>query len=117
MLARELIKDAEDVEGDRAGGAVTVPIRIGIKKTSLIAIACSGLAVAFSFVPFLWWGIWYIAGIIPVDCIILAAVFRAFPCDTPGCLKTSCASVLLKAGFFASLVVFAVSAIILRIQA
>lgn len=32
MLARELLKDAEDIEGDRAGGADTLPIRIGYKK-------------------------------------------------------------------------------------
>ena len=29
MLARELLKDAEDIDGDRAGGADTLPIRIG----------------------------------------------------------------------------------------
>jgi len=33
-----LVKDAEDVEGDTAGGADTVPIRIGIKKTSQLAL-------------------------------------------------------------------------------
>jgi len=32
MLSRELLKDAEDVEGDRAGGADTVPIRSALKK-------------------------------------------------------------------------------------
>ena len=34
MLARELVKDAEDVEGDRASGAVTIPIRYGIRATT-----------------------------------------------------------------------------------
>ena len=42
MLSRELLKDAEDVEGDRAGGADTVPIRIGIKKTSEFALITLG---------------------------------------------------------------------------
>ncbi len=32
MLSRELVKDAEDVKGDRAGGADTVPIRLALKK-------------------------------------------------------------------------------------
>ena len=62
MLSRELIKDAEDVEGDRAGGADTVPIRLGIRKTAEIAFISSVLAVATSFIPYFWWGLWYLAG-------------------------------------------------------
>ena len=32
MLARELLKDAEDIDGDRAGGADTLPIRMAYKR-------------------------------------------------------------------------------------
>jgi geranylgeranylglycerol-phosphate geranylgeranyltransferase len=113
MLSRELLKDAEDVEGDKAGGADTLPIRVGIKKTSEFACITAVLAIAASFIPYLWWGVWYLAGIIVVDIIIIIAVFRALSCETPTCVKASNASSLLKAGMFASLVVFTLSAVFL----
>jgi geranylgeranylglycerol-phosphate geranylgeranyltransferase len=113
ILSRELLKDAEDVEGDRAGGADTVPIRIGIKKTSGLALITTVLAVATSFIPYFWWGAWYLGGIIAVDIIIVIAALRALNCETPACVKTSRASSLLKAGMFASLVVFCLSAVFL----
>ena len=113
MLSRELLKDAEDVEGDRAGGADTVPIRIGIKKTSEFALITTVLAVAASFIPYFWWGAWYLGGIIAVDIIIIIAALRGLNCETPACVKASMASSLLKAGMFASLVVFTLSAVFL----
>lgn len=113
MVSRELLKDAEDVEGDRAGGADTLPIRIGIKKTSDLTLITAILAVAASFIPYFWWGIWYLGGIIVVDVIIIIAALRALGCETPVCVKASNASDLLKAGMFASLVVFTLSAVFL----
>jgi len=113
ILSRELLKDAEDVEGDRAGGADTVPIRIGIKKTAEFALIITVLAVAASFIPYFWWGAWYLGGIIAVDIIIIIAVLRGLNCETPACVKASMASSLLKAGMFASLVVFTLSAVFL----
>jgi geranylgeranylglycerol-phosphate geranylgeranyltransferase len=113
MVSRELLKDAEDVEGDRAGGADTVAIRIGIKRTSELALITTVLAVLASFIPFFWWGVWYLAGIIAVDVIIIAAAFRGLNCTTPACIKASMASPLLKACMFASLVVFTLSAVFL----
>ncbi len=113
MLSRELLKDAEDVEGDRAGGADTVPIRIGIKKTTEFALITTVLAVLVSFIPYLWWGAWYLGGIIAVDILIIIAVLRGLNCETPACVKASKASSLLKAGMFASLVVFTLSAVFL----
>ena len=113
MLSRELLKDAEDVEGDRAGGADTVPIRIGIKKTTEFALITTVLAVLVSFIPYLWWGAWYLGGIIAVDIIIIIAVLRGLNCETPACVKASKACSLLKAGMFASLVVFTLSAVFL----
>ncbi|MFA5346666.1 MAG: geranylgeranylglycerol-phosphate geranylgeranyltransferase [Methanoregula sp.] len=111
MLSRELLKDAEDVEGDEAGGADTLPIRIGIKKTAEIALIITFFAVAVSFIPYFWWGAWYLGGIIAVDIIIIIAVVRGLKCVTPACIKASGASSLLKAGMFASLVVFTLSAV------
>jgi geranylgeranylglycerol-phosphate geranylgeranyltransferase len=113
MLARELVKDAEDVEGDKASGAVTIPIRYGITATMLIALFCALLGVAASTAPYLWWGFWYVVGIIPVDGIILFACIKAIRCTTPAAVKASGASTLLKGGMFASLVIFTLSAVFL----
>ena len=113
MISRELVKDAEDVQGDMAGGADTLPIRIGIKKTSRLALISTVLAVVASFIPYFWWGSAYLAGILIVDIIIIIAALRGLKCATPACMKASKASSLLKAGMFASLVVFVLSAVFL----
>ncbi len=114
MTSRELLKDAEDVAGDAVGGASTLPIRIGIRKTTRIALVFALFAAAASVVPSAWWGVWYLAGILLIDIIIIASVFRSFSCDTPACVKASGASTFLKAGMFASLIVFTLSAVFLQ---
>jgi geranylgeranylglycerol-phosphate geranylgeranyltransferase len=114
MMARELLKDAEDVKGDAAGGARTLPMNVGIRSTSRIAFFCGVCATCISFVPGLWWGGVYLGGIGLVDLFILAAVARSLPCDTPECLTASRATSMLKTGMFASLVVFALAAVLLK---
>jgi geranylgeranylglycerol-phosphate geranylgeranyltransferase len=113
MMVRELLKDAEDVEGDAACGASTLPIRIGIRKTSRIAFFFAILAVITSLLPYTWWGIWYIFGILIVDAVLILAAARALPCDTPACVRESKSTSLLKYGMFASLLVFTLSALFL----
>jgi geranylgeranylglycerol-phosphate geranylgeranyltransferase len=113
MVARELVKDAEDIPGDQTAGADTLAIRIGVKKTAVIAFLAVCLAIAASFIPAGRFGPYYLAGIIPVDIIILAAAARGLKCTTPDCMKKSKSSTLLKAGMFLSLVVFTLSALIL----
>jgi geranylgeranylglycerol-phosphate geranylgeranyltransferase len=113
MLARELVKDAEDVGGDKASGAVTIPIRYGIPVTMYLALFCAILGVMASLAPFLWWGLWYISGILLVDGIILFACIKTVRCTTPEEVKASGSSTLLKAGMFASLVIFTLSAVFL----
>ena len=113
MLTREILKDAEDIEGDRAGGADTLAIRIGVKNSAFIAFLFALAAVAASAVPYLWWGGWYLAGIAIVDLVILAAAARALPCSDPATLKATGTTGILKYGMFASLVVFTLSALFL----
>lgn len=113
MLARELLKDAEDIEGDTAGGAVTLPVLIGIQATARLACFIAVLAVIASLIPYWWWGIWYLLGILVVDCIIIGAALSAIRCQTAACVKASRSTTLLKLGMFASLVVFTLSAVIL----
>jgi geranylgeranylglycerol-phosphate geranylgeranyltransferase len=114
MLARELVKDAEDVEGDRANGAATFPIRYGVRNTVLIALACGILGAVSSLAPYLRWGTGYLWGILIVDVILLYACIRAVRCRTPAEVQHSGASLFLKAGMFAALVVFTLSALFLQ---
>lgn len=113
MMARELLKDAEDVEGDRAGGALTLPIQIGVKKTAAWAFAFTLLSAVASLSPVIWWGIPYVILIGLVDLALIAAAFRALSCETPACVRDSGASSALKYGMFASLVVFVIGAVFL----
>ena len=112
-MARELLKDAEDVDGDAAGGASTLPIRIGVRKTAYCAVVFALLSAVVSGIPFWWWGAPYLVMIAIVDLIILVAAYRTLPCDTPACIRRSGATTLLKYGMFASLVVFTISALFL----
>jgi geranylgeranylglycerol-phosphate geranylgeranyltransferase len=113
MMARELLKDAEDVEGDAAGGASTLPIRIGVKKTAYCAFVSVLLSALASIIPFWWWGIPYLAMIGIVDLVLIAAAYRALHCDSPSCVRSSGASAVLKYSMFASLIVFVLSVLFL----
>jgi len=114
MVARELVKDAEDVDGDKANGAVTIPILYGIPVTLALAFFSTILGVMASLVPYQRWGFWYICGILLVDGILLYACIKAVRCTNSEGVKLSGASTLLKAGMFASLVVFTLSAVFLQ---
>jgi len=112
-VARELLKDAEDVDGDAAGGARTLPMIVGIRRTGIFAFACACGAVAVSLLPFGdWWGLFYLAGIAVVDLVILFGAFRGLRCTTPDCVRVSRATSILRAGMFAALAVFAIAAVV-----
>ena len=112
-MAREILKDAEDVEGDAAGDAYTLPICTGIQSTSRIALGFALAAGVASVIPYLRWGSWYLVGIFIVDIIIIVAAIRTLPCQTPACVKATQSTTLIKMGMFAALVVFSLSAVCL----
>ncbi|NMC10766.1 MAG: geranylgeranylglycerol-phosphate geranylgeranyltransferase [Methanothrix sp.] len=71
-MSREIMKDVEDMEGDRLGGAKTLPILAGVRTASAIAAAFAALAVALSFTaPF---GVAYLAVVIVADLLFLASI-------------------------------------------
>lgn len=53
---RELIKDIEDMRGDRTSGLTSFPLKHGRKKAAILAIFFTILAIAFTPIPF-WVGI------------------------------------------------------------
>ncbi len=50
-LIREIVKDLEDMEGDRQSGARTLPIVLGESKTVLYTIILIGLFVILDIIP------------------------------------------------------------------
>jgi len=114
MLARELIKDGEDMPGDTAQGARTLPIVYGLHSSVIIAGGSAVLGVVITLFLTIRWGIVYLAGIIPVDIIILIGALQTIRCKTPQELRKTRSSFLIKMGMFASLLVFLLSAIMLR---
>jgi geranylgeranylglycerol-phosphate geranylgeranyltransferase len=51
MVTREILKDIEDLEGDRRSGASTLPIRWGVKRARTVAGLCVLPAVLAIFLP------------------------------------------------------------------
>lgn len=51
-LIRELVKDAEDYEGDKTYGVNTFPIKFGMKRTKQIVLAISIVLIVFTSYPF-----------------------------------------------------------------
>jgi geranylgeranylglycerol-phosphate geranylgeranyltransferase len=115
MVAREIMKDAEDVPGDLVKGAKTLPIIYGTRTATMIATGFSLGAVIISFYPYFRWGVWYIAMIVPVDLVILYAAVRSSGCRDPDCISRSKVTGIIKYGMFASLVVFTISAVFLTV--
>ena len=52
-LIREVVKDMEDVEGDKLVGVNTFPITFGSKASKYVVFAVSSILILFTFVPFL----------------------------------------------------------------
>ena len=113
MLARELLKDAEDVEGDREGGAMTLPIVIGVRKTVIIAFCVVLPGIAMSYLPVLrFYGFLYLVAITVANIIIFSAALRALRCGDAECIRSSMATTYLKAGMFLALLIFLIFAIL-----
>lgn len=75
-LSLEVVKDIEDVKGDAANGAKTLPLYAGAGVSRIVAVASMAAAVALSAGPY-WVGdlnplYWAFAG--PADALFVAAV-------------------------------------------
>jgi geranylgeranylglycerol-phosphate geranylgeranyltransferase len=111
-VARELVKAAEDVEGDREGGARTFPVRFGVRPTVRLALVFALAGMAASALPYAYWGLPYLVLIAPADLLILGAALRAVRCTTGDCVRDARAASLLKAGMYLALAAFAAAALL-----
>jgi geranylgeranylglycerol-phosphate geranylgeranyltransferase len=102
-MAREIVKDVEDVEGDRSEGLQTLPIVIGEQAALRLAVVPLVLAIAASPIPYLYdlFGLPYLAVVVPADGVMLWGMITAFSAPARG-------QRLLKAGMFLAAMAFLV---------
>lgn len=102
-LTREIIKDVEDIEGDREEGLHTLPIAIGERRALTLAAGLLVAAVVASPVPYLRgdFGIAYLLVVAPADAVMLAAAYESFEEPTVGQSR-------LKYGMFLAALAFIV---------
>ncbi len=102
-LAREIEKDIEDLAGDMASGARTLPIVIGERRSSLLAASFVVAAIVLSYLAPL--GREYLVAVTVADLLFLAALARIVKGEAPKAQK------MLKMGMAAALAAFLVAAL------
>jgi geranylgeranylglycerol-phosphate geranylgeranyltransferase len=107
-LTREIVKDIEDIPGDRAEGLRTLPIVVGPRPALVLAALALALAVVASPVPYLrgTFGVGYLLVVAPADLVMLGAVWRARSDPATG-------QRWLKAGMYLAAVAFVVGRAVL----
>jgi geranylgeranylglycerol-phosphate geranylgeranyltransferase len=85
-MAREIVKDIEDIEGDREEGLNTLPIAIGERGAFTVAVAFVAFAIAVSPAPYLLgtFGIAYLIGLVPAIIGLAVGTYRATGDPTVG---------------------------------
>jgi geranylgeranylglycerol-phosphate geranylgeranyltransferase len=102
-MSREIAKDIEDMEGDRLGGARTLPILAGEKLSAGLAAAFALAAVGLSFAaPY---GMSYLAIAVVADLFFLLSVLKVVGRDAAGSQKA------LKTGMAVALLAFLAGAL------
>jgi geranylgeranylglycerol-phosphate geranylgeranyltransferase len=109
-VAREIVKDVEDIGGDREEGLNTLPIAIGERRALIIALAVLVVAVLASPLPYLrdTFGVAYVVLVVPCDVLMLYSVLRGFSDQTTG-------QSYLKYSMYLAAVAFVVSRTIILI--
>ncbi len=107
-LTREIIKDVEDIDGDRKEGLNTLPIAIGERRALLVGAVLLGAAVLASPLPYLagYFGLGYLLVVVPADAVMLYAMYESFEDPTAGQSH-------LKYGMFLATVAFIVGRLVL----
>ncbi|MCX2818343.1 geranylgeranylglycerol-phosphate geranylgeranyltransferase [Haladaptatus sp. F3-133] len=101
-LGREIVKDVEDVEGDAAEGARTLPVVYGERRAVLLATASVLVAVGLSPAPYFvfdGFGTAYLVAVATADVVLLEGVRRSWKSPSSG-------QKLLKTAMFVALVAF-----------
>lgn len=102
-IAREIVKDVEDIEGDRKEGLNTLPIAIGERNALFTAAAFVVFAVLISPAPYILgtFGGAYLLVLVPTVVGLIVGTYRSF--DDPATGQT-----WLKASMFLAAIAFVV---------
>ncbi|PSQ41882.1 geranylgeranylglycerol-phosphate geranylgeranyltransferase [Halobacteriales archaeon SW_5_68_122] len=102
-MAREIVKDVEDIAGDREEGLRTLPIVLGRKRALAVAAGFVVVAVVASPAPYLLgtFGLPYLVVLAPALAVMLGATYRSFGSPAVG-------QRWLKVSMFAAAVAFVV---------
>ena len=104
-LGREIIKDAQDVTGDAANQAVTLPVKAGVKVALQVATLIYLLLVGITLLPYFFeiYGFIYLAVVfVGVDLMIIGILFSVWLNQSPKNLGLM--SNLLKADMLVGLI-------------
>jgi len=103
ITAREIVKDIEDMEGDKIEGANTLPLQIGAKKAGYLAAFIGFLAVFLSPLPYRMsiLGPRYLYLVLLADLGLFAAIYQIFVRNNP-----TNSSIMFKVGMFFALIAF-----------
>ena len=102
-MSREIAKDIEDMEGDRHGGARTLPILAGERFAAALAGFFGVAGVALSLLPS--FGIAYLLVVAMADLLLLFAVFKVIRGDAANSQKA------IKKGMAVALLAFLAAAL------
>lgn len=102
-MSREIAKDIEDMEGDRQGGARTLPILAGERAAAALAgiFGLAGVAMSL-FAPF---GRMYLLIVLVADVLLLLSVYKVIRKDAAGSQKA------IKKGMAVALLAFLAAAL------
>lgn len=98
-LAREILKDVEDIEGDRLNGVKTLPQIVGVSRALLVALGIFFIFSLASFIPVFqgWFGRAYeVIAIYLIDLPTLLLLIFVWGHPTPKMVRTG--SLALKGG-------------------
>lgn len=109
-FTREVIKDVEDLAGDREKGLRTLPVAIGARRSLWIGAGTLTIAVAVSPLPYLLgtFGAVYLAVVAVADAVMAYACYEAFADPTA-------AQAHFKYGTFLAAVAFVVGRAVLLV--
>ncbi len=85
-VTREIVKDVEDVEGDREEGLNTLPIAIGERRALLVGTVLLVVAVLAAPLPYVleYFGVAYLVVVVPAVGLMLYAAVESFDDPTAG---------------------------------
>jgi len=104
-LVREILKDVQDIDGDRKAGLNSLALRVGTRRSLTLALALFALLVPLTYIPvfYHWFGRAYtVITVYMVDLPLLALLIFIWGNPTPRMLAVGSAA--LKVGMVLGLV-------------